>query len=261
MAVLVDARGNELTGPIDLISGNNFVDSRTLSFLLGSINAETIMELNGQTTVMVDSRSNAFVGTLSFQATIDAVNWFDIPATSLSSQATTINAVISGASANQWVCHVGGYQAFRVRMSAYSSGNLDISVRGSIATIRPSLNRPYPTQLWITVAGAANAIATATLPAAGVGLFHYITHIDIMRSSTAAVAGTAILTHTSTNLPGSPAWSFGNAIIAGGTEKDLLLDLSAPLKSSVANTATTIVAPAPGAAVQNRINVGYFVGA
>lgn len=76
-----------------------------------------------------------------------------------------------------------------------------------------------------------------------------------------ALAGTATIIHTTTNLPGSPAWSVGNAMLAGGTEKDVWIDFAQPLKCSAANTATTVVAAAAGAAVLGRVNVGYFVGA
>lgn len=109
-----------------------------------------------------------------------------------------------------------------------------------------------------TNTGAANGAVTLTLAAAGVGLFHYLTHILITRNATAALAGTATLVITTTNLPGALAWSVGNAMIAGGTQIDLSLVLDSPLKSSVANTATTIVAPAPGAAVLWRINAFYY---
>jgi hypothetical protein len=112
----------------------------------------------------------------------------------------------------------------------------------------------------MTVTAAANTAATATLPAAGVGLFHYITNIQMVRNATAALAGTATLIHTSTNLPGTPAWSVGNAMAAGGTQLDLAYEPANPLKSLLANTATTLVMAAGGAAVLNRINVSYYVG-
>lgn len=117
-----------------------------------------------------------------------------------------------------------------------------------------------PSDLIISVTAAANAGATATLPAAGAGLFHYITYIQITRNATAVLAGTATLVITTTNLPGSLAWSVGNAMVAGGTQSDVCLSFPSPIKSSVANIASTIVAPAPGAAVLWRINVGYYTG-
>jgi len=112
--------------------------------------------------------------------------------------------------------------------------------------------------LHVTATAAANTAATASLPAAGAGLFHYITNITLMRNATAALAGTATLIHTSTNLPGTPAWSVGNAMAAGGTQLDLNYSPTTPLRSAAVNTITTVVMAAGGAAVLNRINVSYF---
>lgn len=262
MPLLYDAQGNPLSAPPDLITGNAFTDTRPLTVLLAALNAEAIIELNGQTIVNIDARSAAFAGTLVLEGTIDGVNWsVTVPMTNMATQAAVTNAVLSGASANNWTAHVGGLQAVRLRVLAYTSGNIDVGLRASVAALRPSLERPYPTTLWVTATAAANTAVTATLPAAGAGLFHYITHIDITRNATAALAGTATLIHTTTNLPGTPAWSVGNAMVAGGTEKDVWIDFAQPLKSTTANTATTVVAAAAGAAVLGRVNVGYFVGA
>jgi hypothetical protein len=53
----------------------------------------------------------------------------------------------------------------------------------------------------------------------------------------------------------------GNACAVGSTNRDVNIDLpAAPLKSSVANTATTIVCPALGATGICRINVFYYLG-
>lgn len=114
--------------------------------------------------------------------------------------------------------------------------------------------------LAVTNTGAANAAVTLTLPAE-TGKFHYITSLIIMRAGAAALAGTAVLVITTTNLPGSMAWSVGNAVPAGGTLIDLNLMPCTPLKSSAANTATTIVCPAPGAGVLWRLTATYFSAA
>lgn len=117
------------------------------------------------------------------------------------------------------------------------------------------------TDLAITATGAANAAVTLTIPAPGVGLYHYLTGLEVVRVATAALAGSAVLTITTTNLPGSLAWSAGNAMAAGGTARDVALTLESPLRSAAPNVATTIVCPAPGAGVSWRINALYFVAA
>ena len=110
--------------------------------------------------------------------------------------------------------------------------------------------------LVVTAVSAANATVTATLPAVA-AQFHYISRILIERVATTAIAGTALLTYTSTNLSGSWARTSGNAAPVGQQMKDVDEVLGAELKSSVVNTATTIVAPAAGATGVVRITVYY----
>jgi hypothetical protein len=123
-----------------------------------------------------------------------------------------------------------------------------------------SLQAWRPSTLSITVTGGANAIATATLPAAA-GLFHYITAINIRRVATALLAGGLVLAVTTTNL-GGRSWRTGNqaSITVDTMDSAVLVDqaFAFPLKSDVVNTATTIVAPAAGAAVAWHIVVDYF---
>jgi len=112
----------------------------------------------------------------------------------------------------------------------------------------------------ITVTGAPNAIATATLLGFA-GVQHYITHLSIKRVATAALAGGAILTVTTTNL-GGRAWRTGNqASITVGTFDPAVLidaDFSHPIRSTASGVNTTIVCPAPGAGVSWQINVDYY---
>lgn len=136
---------------------------------------------------------------------------------------------------------------------------LMILVAGGRADLNPSLNAVTipPSTLAVTALSGANASVTATLPAVA-GQFHYITSIRVTRTCTAALVGTAALAITTTNLPGSLAWTAGNACAVGSTNNDVTQDLHFPLKSSVVNTATTIVCPAAGAAVVCRMTVFYF---
>jgi len=115
--------------------------------------------------------------------------------------------------------------------------------------------------LCVVIAPAANTGGTITLPAVA-GQFHYITAIEVTRNATAALAGTATLAITTTNLPGGGTWfRVGNAMIAGGTQKDVAQQFSSPIKSSVVNTNTTIVFPVPGAAVLWTATVWYYAAA
>ncbi len=110
--------------------------------------------------------------------------------------------------------------------------------------------------LVVTATGAAAAAVTATLPAVA-GQFHYITRINIVKYASVATVGAAAPTViTSTNLPGSLAWTLPTAL-AVGTQYETDVEPSGPLKSSVVNTATTIVA-AGLASIIYRITVYYY---
>lgn len=107
---------------------------------------------------------------------------------------------------------------------------------------------PHPAIFEFNTAGGANAAATLTIPAAGAGVHIYITFLRITRIATAALAGGAILTVTTTNLNGVQ-YRCGNNMIAGGTDDLIKQDFGHALRSQVSNTAITFVAPAAGAAV------------
>lgn len=141
---------------------------------------------------------------------------------------------------------------------AWTEGN---EVLASVDLIGYQRARLKEAALMVTATAAVNTGFTLTLPAAGAGLFHYITSIDIVRATNAtATAAGAALTITSTNLPGNPVWTFGNASTAGGTTVLVHSEPNRPLKSSVANTSTTFVTPAAGAGEILRANVQYYTG-
>jgi hypothetical protein len=109
----------------------------------------------------------------------------------------------------------------------------------------------------VTATGAAAAAVTLTLPTPGAGLFHYITSYEIRLYSTAARTGVATpIVVTTTNISGSPAFTFDTAGAIGTTAAQTSL-FPTPTKTSSANTATTIVAPAVTGGLW-RITVYYF---
>jgi len=269
-AILYDARGNEIkVGFPDMVTNETVTDARPITAVLGALNAEVILDLNGTQTVSFDMRTAAANLTVVFEGTLDGVNYTPLVAYVLFSNiaalllAETFVASVTYATVGSGIYYLeaSGLRRVRVRVSAYTSGTLTVACRGSSGEMLV-VARPVPSTLHVTVTAAANTAATITLPNALIpGLFHYITNIHIMRNATAALVGGATLIITSTNLPGNPAWSVGNAMVAGGTQLDLNYSPTTPLKSSVASTPTTIVMPAAGAAVLWRGNCTYYVGA
>jgi len=97
--------------------------------------------------------------------------------------------------------------------------------------------------LSVTAVGASGAAVTLTLPAVS-GMYHYLCCLQITQYAAAATTGAATpVTVTTTNLPGSPAFTFPTAL-AIGTENQQVVQPHALLQSSAVGTATTVVCPA-----------------
>ena len=138
------------------------------------------------------------------------------------------------------------------------------SDQGAVPVSGPLTNAQllsYSANLWMTATGAVNTSVTATLPAAGAGLFHYIISIKVTNLySVVGVANGAGNIVTSTNLSGNPAWTTEQLASPAGTAVPVISETAViPMKSAVANTATTIVCPAQLQTIW-RVNVLYYTG-
>ncbi len=142
---------------------------------------------------------------------------------------------------------------------AVSAATLPLPTGAATEATLATIGRPSP--LCVSVTAASGAAAAATLPAAGVGLFHYITHVRVEIYATNNRSGGAIpVVVTTTNLPGALAYTFETAQQTG-TMLSRVTELGgSPMKSSVANTPSTIAAPATANALW-RIAVHYFAAA
>jgi hypothetical protein len=119
-----------------------------------------------------------------------------------------------------------------------------------------------PSAAFAVSANAAVSLGvTCTLPAVA-GMFHYITLIEITKMNGLAItaSGTPAFI-SSTNLPGPLAWTIGNGEggVTIGASSRIVHMPSMPLKSSVANTTTTIVCPATTGIIW-RVTVWYQIG-
>lgn len=174
-------------------------------------------------------------------------------ATPANLQMTATQAV--GSAATRWFTQISdGTNSPAVKAASTLAAAADPAL-----VVQQSPQNVFTSNLVVTGTAAANTGLTITLPLVA-GQFHYIDRIEIVRTATAALTGSATLVVTTTNLPGSLAWSFGNAMTAGGTQRDLDATFAVPLKSSSSGVATTIVMPVPGAAVLWRCNVYYHTG-
>jgi hypothetical protein len=255
MATIYDARGNEYTGALDIITGQTVTDARAATQNLAAVNAEAIADLNGHCVAIFDLRGT-FVATVSFEATVDGTNYFAIPGINQATEATVISATAAGV----FFVSVTGFRRVRARVSAYTSGTVVVAIRASMADYAIK-SLPYPSTLALTATGAAAAAVTLTVTAGGAGLFHYFTRIIVQRFATALLtAGATPVLVTTTNLPGMRVLSFPADAAAQGTIYTEEIRPVQPLKSSTANTATTIVCPATTAVIW-RVTADYYLGA
>lgn len=244
MAILYDARGNEYFGVLDQIVGQTQTDARPATVLLAALNAETLLDLNGHATALIDLRTGAFNGTVVFEGTIDGTNYITIPALNLATQAYVALVSTTTTLNTQALINIAGYCRVRVRVSAYTSGNVTAGVRATGADAVIQVER-LPMTLAITATGAAGAAVTLTIPSVA-SLFHYIDNIrvEMFTSAAIAAAGAAPTIVTTTNIPGTPSFNFRNDVQPAGQLTEKIMQFGAPLRSTASGTNTTVVCPA-----------------
>lgn len=111
--------------------------------------------------------------------------------------------------------------------------------------------------LVVTATAATGVAVTATLPAVA-AQFHYISFIEVVKYFTVANAASATpLVVTTTNIPGSLAFTFGQPLGTIGTTDRMIHAPNSPIHSTTVNTATTVVCPATVGIIW-RVNVYYF---
>lgn len=104
---------------------------------LAALNALVQLQTDGATLPSVGSVAvkvtGNWTGTLAFEVTVDGSNWDSVNATPLNSSG---GPVITTTTANGlWGVSVFGYQAFRVRASAWTAGTAVVTLDGTVAAL------------------------------------------------------------------------------------------------------------------------------
>lgn len=220
-------------------------------------NAETIINTDGCSTVVLDRRGT-FSATHVLEGTVDGANWQMIPLRPINQAGALYLAAILTTAAGSWVGACAGYRQVRARCSAYTSGSATIVLSASIAPFLDT-NVDLITPTLVTAVGAAAAAVTLTLPAPGAGLRQYLTYLSINRFASALLtAAAAPVTVTTTNMPGSLAFSFAAEALPQGELDRWREDFAYPLAASAQNTAVTVVCPATTGVIW-RATAGYYV--
>jgi hypothetical protein len=124
----------------------------------------------------------------------------------------------------------------------------------------PAFAGAPPTAITISAVSTANNPVTLTIPASGAGTFHVLIAVYVTRTCTTAIVGANVLTVTTANLPGSMAWTMGDACGVGTTNNDVVFQ-PGPIGvlASTANTNTTVTCPATGATGICRVSAVYQI--
>lgn len=222
---------------------------------LGALNSEIIVSADGASTVTLDLRGT-FNLTVEVSGSADGVNWVVLPVRSLTGGVYL--AAVAGAASGIWVAACAGFARLRARVTAYTSGSATAVLLAATGLLDDRLLGEVSSNIGTTT-GVAGAAVTLTLAAPGAGLRHYLTRLAIERHAAAALtAGATPTLITTTNLPGSLAFSIPvEAAVAGGVYEKIT-DPSRPMMSSAQNTATTIVAGAVTSVIW-RITALFYV--
>lgn len=242
----------------DLSVGN--LHPRETVFLngtLGALNAEVIVPADGAASLALDLRGT-FSMTIEVSGTVDGTNWTLIPVRPINVASINYVAAVTGTTAGVWVGKCAQYRQIRARVTAYTSGAATTTLAASTAPLDDSLQGMVTTTL-ATVTAATGVAATLTIAAPGAGLRQYITYLRIVRSATALLtAGATPTIVTTTNLPGSLAFTFGADASPQGTDKIIQEDFAYPVAASAQNTAVTIVCPLTTGVIW-RVTAGYYI--
>ena len=174
----------------DAASNAVFTDVLSQAQSLGSLNAQSLVQLRGQATVMVQVTAIGVL-TLSFEATVDGTNFFAVNMYPVLGGASVTSTTTNG----QWVAVIAGAFQFRTRVSAYTSGSVLVSsnaaqgtneqqvqsgttqgiasagvigqlVQGNVTTAAPTYTTGNSNPLSLTTTGAVRSAVTGNAGAA-----------------------------------------------------------------------------------------------
>ena len=224
---------------------------------LGALNAEIIVASDGAASVSIDLRGT-FSMSVELSGTVDGTNWVPINVKGANTASKAYAGTITGTAAGVWMGACAGYRLVRARVTAYTSGTAVATLVSGLAILDQSLDGMVTPTL-VTAVGASGAAVTLTLPSPGPGQRQYLTYLSINRFAAAVLtAAAAPVTVTTTNLPGSLAFSFAADAALQGTLDRWREDFTYPLSASTQSTATTVVCPATTGVIW-RVTAGYYV--
>jgi hypothetical protein len=253
MSLIYDEQGN----PQRILAaqgGDTVTDTRSAD-TLATLNAQTIISLAQETTAVIDVRGT-FVGTFVAEISYDGINYVQYPIFNPLTELYVTGITAPG----QFMLEIpGGSYRARVRCSAYTSGFSFVTFR-AVSAPEFIYAKDLPASA-ISNTGAAGAAVTLTIPSAGVGLYNYLTMLQIVKFSAALLvpAATPVLV-TTAGIIGTPVFSFPADASVQGSVVEQIFSFSKPVKGTLTNTAMTVVCPAITGVIW-RVNASFYIGA
>jgi hypothetical protein len=94
---------------------------------LTALNSQVVLEVDGQGVCAIDVRGT-FVGTITFQSSVDTINWVNTNAIPLGS-AGNANATSTTTTTGAWLLPASGSIRIRAIMTLYTSGSATVTMR------------------------------------------------------------------------------------------------------------------------------------
>jgi len=212
MSILRNLLGNFMPHP----------ERREASGSLAAINSEVVLALNGDESAVVFFNTGGASATLTYTVDVSPNGTDFFPALCFPYTPACLGGALqagqplqteglTGVITRTLCVAVGQMRALRIRVTAYTSGLLNVLLTAGVdGSISSYVREQRAATLCVTATAATGIASTATLPAV-VGLRHYIDRIDITATATATAAGTATpVLVTTTNIPGNPILTLGN---------------------------------------------------
>lgn len=146
MSYLVDVSGNPILG-----------DVVTQGTTVNALNGAVTLQLRGQASASFQLTGIGSL-TMAFEATIDGVNFFAIPAFPVGGGAAVTTTTANG----QWTCNTVGFFQVRARCSAFTSGSVLVSGIASQGSDSPNATNSSGSGRVDLISVAGTALGTPT---------------------------------------------------------------------------------------------------
>ena len=204
---------------------------------IATLNGAVALTLNGASGAIIDLRG-IWVGTVTFQGTVDGANWFSLAALPAGS-AANIASVVSAAANGAWHVLCAGCVQLRALASAFTSGSIVVTLRATNG-VPWVYNAPVGATNAVAIAAGVNAIgdvgvqyrASATGAASVIAVMSLATPVVTAAKASAGRLLGVMLQNSATSLRSVKFWNVLTTGVTLGTTA-ALFEIDIPAGGSV----------------------------